>query len=243
MATSARIDQRENFPIVVAICHPSQSVSRAGRVGCKRQATDTRTFAATHLAYTLNVTMGLLPWIQKKRAAGGGSELPHWRRQWREACAAPSREGIEALRRSLAALGLPEEEIEIEREMLEGIEQLAVIRDTSATGLPVMATGHRVVGSDTCHFTAPVSMPDEAAQPSGRLILTSARAIFAGGASAVSVPWHAVARVLHQERDLVLVRRDREALHRFRCNVFGDVLTAAFLAETLAGRHQRQRSV
>ena len=31
----------------------------------------------------------------------------------------------------------------------------------ASTGLPVIDTGHRVVGSDACHFMAPVSMPDE----------------------------------------------------------------------------------
>ena len=32
-------------------------------------------------------------------------------------------------------------------------------------------------------------------------------------------------------------------MHRFRCNVFGDALAAAFVAETLAGRHRRPRGV
>ena len=125
--------------------------------------------------------------------------------------------------------------------MLDGLEQLAALRAASA--LPLVETGHRVVGTDVCHFTAPASMPDEEAQPSGRLILTSARAIFAGGARAVTVPWHSIGRVLQHDRDVTIVRHDRETLHRFRCNVFGDAMTAAFLAETLAARHRRQRSV
>jgi hypothetical protein len=187
--------------------------------------------------------MGLFEWLQRKTGAGGGSKLDDWRRLWQDECRAPSHAGVGALRAALTALGLPEDEIEIEREMLDGLEQLVVIREAAGAGLPLIETGHRVVGPDACHFTAPASMPDEPAQPSGRLILTSARAIFAGGARAVTVPWHAIGRVLQQERDLVLVPHDRHALLRFRCNVFGDAMTAAFLAETLAGRHRRQRSV
>ena len=56
-------------------------------------------------------------------------------------------------------------------------------------------------------------------------------------------PWHAVSHVIDQDRDLLLVRRDREAVHRIRCNVFDDVLSAAFVARTLASRHQRPRPV
>jgi hypothetical protein len=184
--------------------------------------------------------MGVFAWIGRKRA-GGGSRLDEWRRQWRDASAAPTAADVEALGTALAALALPEDEIEIEREMLDGLEQLAAIR--TAPGLPIVETGHRVVGTDVCHFTAPASMPDDPSQPSGRLILTNARAIFAGGARAVTVPWHAAGRVLQQERDVVIVRPDRETMYRFRCNVFGDALAAAFVAETLAGRHRRQRGV
>lgn len=184
--------------------------------------------------------MGVFAWIGRKKA-GGGAKLDEWRRQWRDVSGAPTAPDVEALRAALAALALPEDEIEIERELLDGLEQLAAVR--TAPGLPVVATGHRVVGTDICHFTAPASMPDDAAQPSGRLILTSARAIFAGGGSTVVVPWHAAGRVFRQERDVVIVRPDREALYRFRCNVFGDAMTAAFLAETLANGHRRQRSV
>lgn len=187
--------------------------------------------------------MGLFAWFQRKTGTGAGSQLDDWRRLWQDECRAPSQAGVGALRAALTAVGLPEEDIEIEREMLEGLEQLVVIREAAGGNLPLVETGHRVVGSDACHFTAPASMPDEPAQPSGRLILTSARAIFAGGARAVTVPWHGIGRVLQEERDLVLVRHDRDAFLRFRCNVFGDAMTAAFLAETLAGRHRRQRSV
>lgn len=142
----------------------------------------------------------------------------------------------------LNALALPEEEIEIEREMLDGLEQVSRLRAAlAANGVPVVETGHRVVGTETCHFSAPSSMPDDAAQPSGRLILTGARAIFAGGARALTLPWHAVADVMQQERDVILVRHDRETFHRFRCNVFADAMCAGLLARTLSRRTRSGR--
>jgi hypothetical protein len=102
----------------------------------------------------------------------------------------------------------------------------------------VVETGHRVVGRDRCHFTAAVSMPDEAAQPSGRLLLTSTRAIFVGGPHAVSAPWHMVVEARHADRDLLLVRTTRDRIYRFRCNSFGDTLRAALIARELIARRR-----
>ena len=148
-----------------------------------------------------------------------------------------------SLSAELNNLALPEEEIEIEREMLDGLDQLVRLHAAlSADGLPIVETGHRVVGAETCHYSAPSSMPDDAAQPSGRLIFTTARAIFAGGARALTLPWHAVADVVLQERDVILVRHDRETFHRFRCNVFADALCAGTLARTLARRTRGART-
>jgi hypothetical protein len=146
------------------------------------------------------------------------------------------------LRAALDALDLPDEEIEIEHEMLDALRELgeltAMVRQT---GLPAIETGHRVVGSERCHFTAPASMPDESAQPSGRLLLTSGRAIFAGGGAGAAVPWHSVADARQVERDLVLIRSDREQLYRFRCNSFTDALRAAFIAGELIAARRRPR--
>ena len=50
-------------------------------------------------------------------------------------------------------------------------------------------------GADRCHFSAPVSMPDDPAQPTGRLLLTSTRAVFAGGARTPALAWHATREV------------------------------------------------
>jgi hypothetical protein len=121
--------------------------------------------------------------------------------------------------------------------MLEALEHASALYESIAErGLPVLETGHRIVGSDTCHFLAPASMPDDAAQPSGRLLLTSARMIFAGGARAVTAPWHAITRPMHSERDLCLVRVDGSTLYRFRLNSYGDALCAAIVARHLVRR-------
>jgi hypothetical protein len=181
--------------------------------------------------------MGWFGWLKGRKSVGGDPRLSAWRAGWQEACGEPTGARLEALTAQLNALALPEEEIEIEREMLAGLEQLVSLHSAVASGtLPVIPTGHRVVGTDACHFSAPCSMPDEASEPSGRLIFTNARAIFAGGAASIAIPWHAVAKVLQQHRDVMLIRRDRETLYRFRCNAFADALSAALLARTLSSR-------
>jgi hypothetical protein len=185
--------------------------------------------------------MGVWQWL-KRKSSGGDSRLNQWRQQWRDACAAPDVDAAQSLAAALDAFGLAEEEIEVEREMLTGLRELADLQGSvSVSGLPAIETGHRVVGADQCHFTAPASMPDDPAQPSGRLLLTSARAIFVGGARSTTIAWHAVSDVIQQERDVMLVKHDRETYHRYRCNVYGDALAAAFLARTLSARHRRQQ--
>jgi hypothetical protein len=177
--------------------------------------------------------MGLFRWFQGKSA--GDRRLTQWRTAWQRVCDAPNKNNVAVLTADLDSLGLSEDDIEFEREMLAALADVVALEETIATdGLPVIPSGHRVLGSEPCHFTASCSMPDEPGEPSGRLMLSSVRAIFVGGASSVVVPWHAVAQVLHQQRDLILVRRDREMMHRFRCNVFSDTLSATLLARTLA---------
>jgi hypothetical protein len=177
--------------------------------------------------------MGLFGWLKKQAAED--SRLTTWRTRWEAAVSGPaSAVDVERLRGELDALALPEEEIEIEREMLDGLEGLAQLQ--AASELPVVPTGHRIVGAETCHFSAPVSMPDEPAQPGGRLLLTATRGIFVGGASGSAIAWHTVAEVAQAGRDVVLVRKDRARLYRFRFNSYGDALAAAELARRLVRR-------
>jgi hypothetical protein len=179
--------------------------------------------------------MGLFRWFQGKSPAE--RRLSAWRAAWQRVSDAPNASEIEKLSAELKAIGLPDDDVEIEREMLEGLSSLGQLHAAvAASGLPVIASGHRVLGTEACHFSASCSMPDEPSEPSGRLMFTGVRAIFVGGSAAVTIPWHAVANVLQQHRDLLLMRRDREQLYRFRCNVFTDAMAGAFLARTLSSK-------
>jgi hypothetical protein len=145
------------------------------------------------------------------------------------------------LREHLDALGHAPDDIEIEREMLDALHDAAELATAIRhTGLPLVATGHRVVGIETCHYTAPASMPDEPGQPGGRLLLTSGRAIFVGGANRIA-PWHSIGDASHLERDIVLIRADREQVYRFRCNSYSDALRGAFIARELVAVRRRPR--
>src|SRR5262245_32050585 len=187
--------------------------------------------------------MGLLTWL-RSRKPGGTSQLNEWHRDWKDDCATPDSAAAAALTARLNSLALPEEEIEIEREMIAALEALLELQTSiAAQGLPIVETGHRVVGTDVCHLSVTASMPDDPAQPSGHLFYTRTRAIFAGGARSQTVPWHAVVEVLQQDRDVILVRNDRETFYRFRCNVFTDALTGAIHGRTLASQARSCRSV
>ena len=180
--------------------------------------------------------MGWFDWL-KRGANGGDPRIEQWRKDWEAAAAAPSREQANALRSRLDELGPDDERYEIEREMLDGLEAVAELSaSVSANGLHAITTGHRAVGHDRCFFSAPASLPDDPAQPSGTFLLTEARAIFVGGSRSLAVPWHSVARCLRQERDLLLVRVNQQDLHRLRCNSFADALRAAFVAREVTNR-------
>lgn len=176
--------------------------------------------------------MGLLGWFRGRN--GTDDRLVSWRRTWSAAAGNPATADLPALAGQLAALGLPDEEIEIEREMLHALEELLRLRAAvSSTGLPVVETTHRVIGGDRCHFSAPVSLPDDEAQPSGRLLLTPSRAVFVGAGRTMHVAWHAVGDVRQADRDLLLVRRDHQHLYRFRCNTYSDAVCGSFLSRHL----------
>ena len=185
--------------------------------------------------------MNLFGWLKGRGGTNGDRRLDAWQRSWSTAALAADGTQLAALRTALDGLGLPEEDIEIEREMLDALEHVAALAASVGAGaLPVVETGHRVVGTEPCHFTAPASMPDDAAQPSGRLLLTGGRAIFVGGARGATVHWHSVGEVVHADRDLILIRADREQLYRFRLNSYSDALCGAFLARRLMPARRRQ---
>jgi hypothetical protein len=178
--------------------------------------------------------MGWRDWFKRSTEDGRTRE---WRKAWAEAIKSPDSGRSQDLRVRLGSLGLNEDETELEREMLDGLDALVdLLAATARTGPPTIETGHRAVGVESCYFSAPVSLPDDPTQPSGTLLMTKTRAIFIGGGRSVTIPWHSVGECVQQHRDLLLVRVDRQDLYRVRCNSFADTLRAAFLARHLSRR-------
>ena len=166
----------------------------------------------------------------KKRAPSVHPDVALW---WNDANAValrPTRDGVDDLRPRLAPeVDLDERERQIE--MLEGLDHLCLVAGSEA--VPVLDTQHRVIGTDACHFMAPVGAPDHG-DAIGKLFLTSQRVIFAGGAS-IAWPWHRVRRVSRHERDVLFEGGDTLAL-RLRCNSYADALAATAIGERL--RHK-----
>ena len=181
--------------------------------------------------------MKLFGWLPgAKKQDERTAALTAWRQQWVEALEAESSPA--ALREQLEALTTPELDVEVEIEMLDGLEQLREAQRTVAAGaLPVVETHHRVIGADRCHFTAPASLPSDEHQAHGRLLLTSVRAVFVGGGRTSASPWHAVHEIIRLERDVLLLRADRSPAAHYRFNTYGDAVLCAFLA----GRLRRAR--
>jgi hypothetical protein len=183
--------------------------------------------------------MGLIDWLKGRRAPLEDSRLRGWRAAWAHAASAGGSHGIVQLAAELDAFGLSEDDVEIEREMLEALrDREALSAKVRSAGLPIVETGHRVVRGEPCHYSAPASMPDEPGQPAGRLLFTSTRAIFVGGPDGLAAAWHSISEAGHIERDLVLTRNGRDRIYRFRCNAYGDALRAAFIAGELLARRR-----
>jgi hypothetical protein len=180
--------------------------------------------------------MGLFDWLTRKSTDNGTRA---WRDAWAAAVAGLDAAAVARLETQLRQQPPIADDIEMEEEMLDGLKQLlAIERDLAAGTLPLIDTTHRVVGADRCHFSAPVSLPDDPAQATGRLLLTSTRAVFAGGARAPALPWHGVREVMQTGRDLlfVLARGGADEGQRFRCNSFGEALCGAAIARYLSKR-------
>lgn len=184
--------------------------------------------------------MGLFGWLRGKADDG---ETRAWREAWSQAVASLDASALPALEAGLRRQPPIADDIEVEEEMLEGLRQLLEVeRELVEARLPVVETTHRVVGLDRCHFSAPVSVPDDPAQPTGRLLLTSTRAVFAGGARTPALPWHGVREIVQGGRDLLFVLHGAEASgQRFRCNSFAEALCGAAIARHLVRQARRPR--
>lgn len=178
--------------------------------------------------------MRLFGW---RRAAGRALEHKRqaWEAAWRGALDRRDDAALQTLEREIEARRAAGEDVDLEQEMVEGARRrIALERDIDSTRLPVFETNHRVVGGDTCHFSAPASLLDDPAQPSGRLLLTASRLVFVGGPKLIQAPWHSIRAAQDRGRDVVLVRGDD--ILRFRCNTYADALIGAAIAQRLAQR-------
>ena len=182
--------------------------------------------------------MALWRWLLKRKNSSRKDDVALWNAAWLDAVSAPDAGRLAELETALAhRRSNGDLDVEIEDEMLDGLRQLVALQhDLDAGSLPKIETTHQLVRADRCHFSAPVSMPDDPAQPTGRLLLTSSRAVFAGGARVPGLAWPAVREVVQNGRDLMFVRVGVEGGHRFRCNSFADVLCAAAIARHLMRR-------
>lgn len=169
--------------------------------------------------------MGLLDLFRRR-----GSAQPDVSEWWQSAnalTAAPTIDGIVALKASIVGNDVAPDVAEAQSEMVEGLEALVAM---SSSDLPVLATQHRVIGADTCHYLTPASLADQV-DGGGKLFVTSARLVFAGG-GVQAWPWHLVARVHRVERDVVVELKGRPPV-RLRLNTYEDALVICALATRL----------
>jgi hypothetical protein len=184
--------------------------------------------------------VSVLNWF--KRRSGDGNAVRGWRADWTHAIETMDGAAPERLRRALQEIPGSSDDLDVEHEMLDALEQVLDLHHALvASELPVVETGHRVVGSDQCHFSAPVSLPDDPAQPSGRLLLTSTRAIFVAG-RLVTLPWHAARQATRADRDVLLIRVATGDGVRFRCNNYADALRATEIARYLIARLRKGKA-
>jgi hypothetical protein len=173
----------------------------------------------------------------RRRGRRADARIAEWRDAWAAAIAAPGPAALADLDARLRAQPPLADDLELEEEMLEALRQVVdLMHELSAARLPEVETTHRLVGSDVCHFSAPVSIPDDPAQPTGRLLLTSTRAVFAGGGRLPALPWHGVRDAIQNGRDVLIIRVTDDEGVRFRCNSFSDAVCGAAIARHLARR-------
>ncbi|HEY2433641.1 MAG TPA: hypothetical protein VGI12_13275 [Vicinamibacterales bacterium] len=167
-----------------------------------------------------------------RRRRGNGHD--EWQRAWEHAVDGLDESASSRLDAALTARRAAGDDLEMEDEMLQALHQvLALERELARDVLPHIETAHRVAAGERCHFSAPVAMPDDPAQPTGRLILTAGRAAFAGAGRPPALPWHATRQVIRAGRDLIFVGAGADDGFRFRCNSFPDALCGAAIARHL----------
>lgn len=143
------------------------------------------------------------------------------------------RAALEALSRKPAELGLPEEEVELELEALQGALDAIGLREAIAQGgLPLVAHQHKALGDDRCHFVASAFLASDGSDRTGRLFLTDRRVLFLSS-PVVSLSWGSVGSLAVDQRDLLIASAGRGTLYRFRCNSFSDARCAEVIARAI----------
>ncbi len=134
------------------------------------------------------------------------------------------------LRNRPASLGLTEDDVALELELVEGLLEVMALKSGTA-GLPEIPTNHRALAGEPCRFVAPASRPDSPDDAGGKLFFTDRRIVYLGSPP-VTISWAHVAAVTDRDRDLVVgVRPD--SLRTFRCNSYVDTLRGAYVASVL----------
>lgn len=152
------------------------------------------------------------------------------------AIASGARAPLEALRQPPPDLGLSEDEVELELEMVQGaLDAMDLDARLASEGLPVLAHQHKALGDDRCHFLASVFLADDDGHRTGRLFFTNRRVFFLAN-PVLSVPWSRVASLEEDERDLVIATVGAGEMYRFRCNSFSDARCGALMARALLRR-------
>ncbi len=143
------------------------------------------------------------------------------------------RAALEALLRVPEEQGLPDDEVELETEALQGALDVIALKEAVArAGLPVIEHQHRALGVDRVHFVASAFLASDGSDRTGRLFLTHRRLVFVT-TPMVALSWGGILSIDQQARDLVITTTGRDTLYQFRCNSFSDARCGAFIARQL----------
>jgi hypothetical protein len=170
--------------------------------------------------------MGLFDLFRRRDSAQ--PDVSAWWHTANGLTAAPTLDAVAALRATTVSATEAPDLAEAQDEMLEGLEALLHLAQSP---LPVLETQHRVIGADTCHYMAPASLIGQV-DSGGKVFVTSARIVFAAGA-VVAWPWHQIARIQREERDVLLDLKGRPGV-RLRLNTYEGALVMAALAGRLS---------
>jgi hypothetical protein len=170
--------------------------------------------------------MGLFDLFRRRESAQ--PDVSAWWQAANALTTAPTADGVARLKATTVNAGEAPDLAEAQDEMLAGLDALIQLAQSP---LPILDTQHRVIGADTCHYMAPASLIDQV-DSGGKVFVTSARIIFAAG-TVVSWPWHQVARISRDGRDLLIELKGRPAV-RLRLNTYEGALVIAALAGRLS---------